>query len=133
MKTKEEIIALIKAQPNKELIYRDISLDLDTDNQGEVIKCFYGGIVLTLWSHYGSDINNFYVTSMNNGFEQINSLITIYSQLAEFVGFDLHIDNTITLQKDVLVEKVVEVKNEKDAGKVEAYENILLKRNITIS
>lgn len=130
MLTREQIKTNIEAgsgkwEPEKDFIFRmddsDNTLHIDWITDVQKYQAF-------LVNSRGEDMGSIYLASMGE-LKNINYIIKFVKKISEYVGYDLNIDEAKTVQMPV------RDKGEESrlAGKVEAYENLLLNREINIS
>lgn len=125
MKTREEILKLIEDGGGKYIVK---GIEFIKENNID-IKASVDGIVFYLWDHFDK-ISDFYFSS-GAKLCQLKDVNIASEKLADYLGIDLGL-NTIKITNEKEVIKEVVKSDPRQEGKIEAYENLLLKRKVTL-
>lgn len=126
MKKRQELLDLFGEGDVEHQATKDILLSKEGQERG-ALKAVVDGFDFYLFNHY--EECKFY-SSGSHDLDQIPKLALASKKLADFVGMEFYLIKSI----EVPVEKIVEVEREDkfNLGKVEAYEKLLIGRNISI-
>ena len=128
--TREIILANINAwdgkwEPEKGLVFSAsgnsaVAIDVKWDSPAITYHAF-------LMEHAGDDMGAFHFSTAGD-FKDFNGLITFVKKVSQYVEYVLEIDNAKIVERPVTDARV----EANLAGKVEAYEKILINRDITV-
>lgn len=132
MKTKEELIELIKKSDGEKYICSNgVAYTLEDDD--DTIYAKRDG--LYAFCTKSSEIDNWYMGSSIGNFSNTDKTIVFMMEISEEVGFDFSIEGQIVRIKkeEVIVEKEIpSVEQYRLSGMVQAYEKILTNRDLTV-
>jgi len=125
--TRQTILANIEAgdgkwEPEKGLVFSKdhTSIDVKWNSPTSIFGAF-------LMDSAGDDMGNFHFSSAGD-FKDINGLIDFVKKVSRHTDYVLEIDNAKIVERPV-----TDARTEANlAGKVEAYEKILINRDITV-
>lgn len=130
--TRQELIDKIegsidrKWQPEEDIVFT-------VEGKDKTIWAKGFGFAVFQMEHGGDNMGDFHLSSCKE-IKDFNDLILFIKKVSAHVGYDLKIDGyTSTPVEQVVVDKTDKIKESLLAGKVEAYENILIGRDITAS
>lgn len=128
-RTREEFIALIKSSIKEEYIADEIFFKVDESQ--------------TIWASRGSfkafsmsEIDDWYFSQGMGDFSKINEAIVFMRNIADEIGFEFKVDGQfVRIKKEEVIKEIEVPSNEQHrlGGMVEAYEKILINREVTIA
>jgi len=126
MKTRQDLLDLFGEGDVEHQATKDILLSKEDQERGG-LKATIDEFVFHLFNHYKEC--KFYLSGSPD-LDQIPRVALAAKKLADFIGMEFDLIKSI----EVPVEKIVEVEKEDkfNLGKVEAYEKLLIGRNISI-